>query len=237
MRSTEGKDLLIWQLRADLAQRDATIAQRDATLAQQQATLALLQAALEQSSARLEAWLTTEQSSPTQQAIRNEQLLSLARVQGVAAPVDRLVALDAVVRSVMEEVLPLAESKGVDLGCVRLDAVEVRGDSAHAYMLVRNAIDNAVRYTPQGGAVDVSVEVRDGEAVLTVDDTGPGIPSAQRQRVFEPFFRILGSHETGSGLGLAIARSASQALGGSVELSDRPDGRSGLRFTYRQATE
>ena len=164
-----------------------------------------------------------------------EQLLNLARVQGTRAGVDKPVALDAIVRGAIEAILPLAESKGVDLGCLRLDAVQVRGDASHAYALVRNAIDNAVRYTPPGGAVDVSVEARDGIAVLTVDDTGPGIDRPQRERVFEPFFRILGSQQAGSGLGLAIVRSAAQVLGGTIELSDRPDGRAGLRFIYRQA--
>jgi two-component system OmpR family sensor kinase len=163
-----------------------------------------------------------------------EQLLRLAHVQGAAAGVDWPVALDAVVRSAIEETLALAEGHGVDLGCLRLDAAEIRGDASHAYALVRNAIDNAVRYTPAGGCVDVSVEVRDGFVVFCVEDTGPGIDPAQRERVFEPFFRVLGSQQAGSGLGLAIVRSAAQALGGQVELGQRADGRSGLRFTYRQ---
>lgn len=163
-----------------------------------------------------------------------EQLLRLARVQGASMVANKPVALDAVVRTAIEETLMLAESHDVDLGCVRLDAAEVRGDKAHIHALVRNAIDNAVRYTPAGGAVDVSVEVHAGFAQLVVEDTGPGIDLTQRERVFEPFFRILGSHQSGSGLGLAIVRSAAQALGGHVELGSRNDGRSGLRFTYRQ---
>ena len=163
-----------------------------------------------------------------------EQLLRLARVQGNAMVTDKPVALDAVVRTAIEETLVLAESHGVDLGCVRLDAAAVRGDPAHAYALVRNAIDNAVRYTPAGGAVDVSVELQAGFVQVVIEDTGPGIEAAQRERVFEPFFRILGSQQTGSGLGLAIVHSAAKALGGRVELGNRRDGRSGLRFTYRQ---
>lgn len=163
-----------------------------------------------------------------------EQLLRLARVQGAASLVDQPLSLTTIVRTAVEETLPLAEARRVDLGCLRLDDAEVRGDSSHAYALVRNAVDNAVRYTVSGGAVDVSVEVRDGQVVLTVEDTGPGIAPSQRERVFEPFFRILGSQQSGSGLGLAIVRSAAHALGGTVELSGRHDGRSGLRFTYRQ---
>jgi two-component system OmpR family sensor kinase len=163
-----------------------------------------------------------------------EQLLRLARVQGAAPAPDQPIALDEVVRAAIEETLPLAEARGVDLGCVRLDPARLRGDASNAYALVRNVIDNAVRYTPAGGSVDVGVEVLDGVAVLLVEDTGPGISPDQRERVFEPFFRILGTQQVGSGLGLAIVRSAAQALGGAAELSGRPDGRPGLRFTYRQ---
>jgi two-component system OmpR family sensor kinase len=165
-----------------------------------------------------------------------EQLLNLARVQGNVVVADaQPVLLDAVVRSAIEAMLPLAEANGVDLGCVRLDSAQLTGSRAHAYALVRNAIDNAVRYTPSGGSVDVSVSVSDGMAMFAVEDTGPGIEPAQRDRVFEPFFRLLGHRQPGSGLGLAIVRSAAQALGGRVELSARPDGRPGLLFTYRQA--
>lgn len=163
-----------------------------------------------------------------------EQLLKLARVQDVAHIADKPVSFDTAVRSAIEETLALAESHGVDLGCLRLDQAEIRGDRSHVYALTRNAIDNAVRYSPQGGAVDVSVEVQDGQVLLTVEDTGPGIERAHRERVFEPFFRILGSQQSGSGLGLAIVRSAANALGGTVNLEARPDGQRGLRFTYRQ---
>ncbi|MDP9123468.1 MAG: ATP-binding protein [Pseudomonadota bacterium] len=163
-----------------------------------------------------------------------EQLLRLARVQGAAQISSKPIALDNVVRTAIEETLTLAQGHGVDLGCIRLDAAQIHGDPTPAYALVRNVIDNAVRYTPPGGAVDVSVEVHAGFVQLIVEDMGPGIEPAQRERVFEPFFRILGTQQTGSGLGLAIVRSAAQALAGRVELGARGDGRSGLRVTYRQ---
>lgn len=163
-----------------------------------------------------------------------EQLLKLARVQG-AAPLESMpIALDDVVRRAIEETLTLAQVHEVDLGCVRIDVAQIKGDPQHAYALVRNVIDNAVRYTPRGGTVDVSVEVQPGFVQLVVEDTGPGIEPSQRERVFEPFFRILGNQQSGSGLGLAIVSSAAQALGGRVELGPRVDGLDGLRFTYRQ---
>ncbi len=162
-----------------------------------------------------------------------DQLLNFARVQG-ATVVDEPIALDAVIRTAIEETLTLAESREIDLGCIRLDRAQVRGDRSHAHALIRNVIDNAVRYTPIGGWVDVSLVIEDDEAVVAVEDTGSGIPVDLRDRVFEPFYRILGNHQTGNGLGLAIVRSAAQALGGHVELTSRLDGQPGLRVVYRQ---
>ncbi len=162
-----------------------------------------------------------------------DQLLNFARVQG-SAVADEAIALDDLVRAAIEDTIVLAEAQRIDLGCIRLDRARVRGDGLRAQALIRNAIDNAVRYTPAGGWVDVSLVVEEGEAVLAVEDTGPGIPSELHDRVFEPFFRILGSQQSGNGLGLAIVRSAAQALGGRVELATRLDGQPGLRFVYRQ---
>jgi two-component system, OmpR family, sensor kinase len=163
-----------------------------------------------------------------------DQLLKLARVQGAVPLAEQSISLDVLTRNAIEETLALAESHRIDLGCIRLDRAKVRGDSLHAFALIRNAIDNAVRYTPPGGWVDVSLVI-DGEfALLAIEDTGPGIPIDLRERVFEPFFRILGTQQSGNGLGLAIVQSAADALGGSVELTGRIDGQPGLRFVYRQ---
>jgi two-component system OmpR family sensor kinase len=164
-----------------------------------------------------------------------DQLLNFARVQGTMPSLKQALALNALVRTAIEESLPMAQAKRIDLGCLRMDAATIQGDPLHAYALVRNAVDNAVRYTPSGGSVDVSISVEGSEACLVIEDTGPGIESADIERVFEPFVRVLGSQQSGSGLGLAIARSASQALGGTIELARRADQRPGLRFVYRQA--
>ena len=163
-----------------------------------------------------------------------EKLLDLARLQGSTPLKDETFSFDSEVRRAVEETLPTALQRGVDLGVSRLDAVEATGQAAHAFALARNAIDNAVRYSPDGGSVDVCLQARDGGLLLTVDDTGPGIPADKRERVFEPFFRILGSHQPGTGLGLAIVRGAAHALRGQVTLGDRPDGRPGTRFSYDQ---
>jgi two-component system OmpR family sensor kinase len=163
-----------------------------------------------------------------------DQLLNFARVQGAAPAVSQRLDLNQVVRSAIEDVLPMAQAKNVDLGCPRIDDATIEGDPLHARVLVRNAVDNAVRYTPTGGSVDVSVLAEGDEVCLVVEDTGPGIAREDMKRVFEPFVRVLGSDESGSGLGLAIARTAAQALGGRIELGERSDRNSGLRFTYRQ---
>ena len=163
-----------------------------------------------------------------------DQLLNFARVQGATDSMTQRLELNALVRSAIEETLPLAQAKGVDLGCVRSEQAVILGDPLHAHALVRNAIDNAVRYSPSGSAVDVSVSTEGRLVCLVVEDSGPGIAEADIERVFEPFVRVLGSQESGSGLGLAIARSASQALGGKITRGKRTDQRSGLRFVYQQ---
>ncbi|WP_198116668.1 ATP-binding protein [Massilia rhizosphaerae] len=164
-----------------------------------------------------------------------EQLLSLARIQAQAVRPRDLVDGMKVVVEAMGEVFPIADAKQVDLGLARGEPVVLRG-SVHDFLaLARNAIENAVVYTPAGGRVDVRL-YRDGaDAVLEVDDTGPGIGGDHLARVFDPFYRVPGSGQPGSGLGLAIVRSAASRLGGTVALeTGRPGRNGGLTFTYRQ---
>lgn len=161
-----------------------------------------------------------------------EQLLNLARCQTASVPACD-VRFDDLLRQVVEEHMPLALAKGIDFGCKRFEPVCLRALPEDLTMLARNAVDNALRYTPRGGTVDVSLYQENGQAVFLVEDTGPGIPPDEKERIFEPFYRIMGSGETGSGLGLAIARSIADRLGGSVELGNRTDMR-GARFCYRQ---
>jgi two-component system OmpR family sensor kinase/two-component system sensor histidine kinase QseC len=108
----------------------------------------------------------------------------------------------------------------------------VPGDPAALLALLRNLVDNALRYGPDGTRVRVQVG-RDGLAVrLQVDDDGPGIPAAERERVFQRFVRGAGgSAEAGSGLGLAIVRQVAERHGATLALTDSPLG--GLRVTVR----
>jgi len=108
--------------------------------------------------------------------------------------------------------------------------VIVTGEAAALTTLVTNLVDNAIRYTPAGGEIDVGVERRDGNVLLVVRDTGPGIPPAERALVFERFARGRDAAVPGSGLGLAIVRRIADRHGATVALDDGPGGR-GLAVT------
>lgn len=161
-----------------------------------------------------------------------EQLLSLARRQASAAPMAE-VPFDRLVQQVIEDYVPFAASKGIDFGCERFEEVTLTAPAEDLLVLVRNAVDNALRYTPPGGRVDISLYCDEGGLVFQVEDTGPGIAAGEEDRLFEPFYRVVGNDETGSGLGLAIIRSIADRLGGTVILENR-DGTKGARFRYRQ---
>lgn len=157
------------------------------------------------------------------------QLLGLARAE-IGAPAGAVhdVAVHDVVSDVVTDLLPLAVDRGVDLGVERLDDVRIAATETDLRMLIKNLVDNAIRYGAPGGRVDLSVRRDGGEVVIEVADTGPGIPEAARQRVFERFYRGGATDEEGSGLGLAIVQTIASNLGGRVMLADRPDGRGGL---------
>lgn len=163
-----------------------------------------------------------------------EQLLALARQQSSTDSAAR-VDPDRLVRQALEDLMPMATAKEIDLGCTRLEKVVVNAPAEALSVLMRNAVDNAVRYSTVGGKVDVELYLEGDEVVFQVSDNGPGIPVGEDERLFEPFYRVLGSDETGSGLGLAIVRSIADRLGGAVTLRNRENGKGALfRFTCRQ---
>lgn len=159
-----------------------------------------------------------------------DQLLSLARQQSSSGPTTEL-RLDLIVWQVLEDLMPMAVAKGVDLGGMRLDEIIVTVPGNELVILMRNVIDNAVRYTPDGGTVDVGVFIEEGRVVFQVTDNGPGIPNGEEELIFEPFYRVMGTGETGSGLGLAIVRSIADQLGGTVTLKNRENSK-GVIFRY-----
>jgi len=157
-----------------------------------------------------------------------EQLLALAREQHGASAAHATLDLDELVRRTVAEFVPLAEAAEIDLGIESADPVRVAGDADALRRLLGNLLDNAVRYTPAGGRIDVAVQREDGSpprALVTVADTGPGIPPEERERVFDRFHRVPGTSGTGSGLGLALARSIAARHDGEVLLRDGPGGR------------
>ena len=110
-----------------------------------------------------------------------------------------MLPVQPVLRRVLEDLMPLAEHKQIDLGVVSAEDVQV-GSERDLIALVRNLVDNAIRYTPRGGRIDLSAGMAGGGLALCVRDSGPGIPPAEeRERVFDPFYRVLGTRKWGRG--------------------------------------
>jgi two-component system OmpR family sensor kinase len=149
-----------------------------------------------------------------------EQLLALARHDADKACEAALVSLDGIVKDLVADLLPEAERKGIDLGFELIEPVAARGEPIMVTTMVRNLVDNAVRFTPSGGRVDIRVYREGGEAVLQIADSGPGIPPGDIDRIFEPFFRGSQPTEDGTGLGLSIVKRIVHQLGGSIVLEN-----------------
>jgi two-component system OmpR family sensor kinase len=150
------------------------------------------------------------------------QLLTLARNEPEAPHADRVpCALDTIARSAAADVQPLAQERGIRIQLEAPVPAMVTGDAEALRILVRNLIDNAVRYSPQGSVVQVGVQgTTQGQVVLEVADQGPGIPAADRARAFARFYRAPDAAEGGSGLGLAIVKAIAQRHGAQVTLAD-----------------
>jgi signal transduction histidine kinase len=147
-------------------------------------------------------------------------LLDLSRLES-GSELDEEVALDAIVRDEGERFEESASEAGVGLSISAGHVPRVRGSGRDLALLVRNLVDNAIRYTRPGGRVDVELGLQDGQVVLTVDDTGLGIPARDLPRVFERFYRVdrARSRETGgTGLGLSIVRHVVENHGGRVDV-------------------
>ena len=162
-----------------------------------------------------------------------DQLLSLARSQA-ADHEPRRIDVGPLIRELIAEHLPLAESRGIDLGIGRSqDLLALTADAELLRVVLKNALDNSLRYTPGGGEVTMHYFSEANDCVIEVTDTGPGIPESERERAFQPFRRLEDAAGEGSGLGLAIARDAAARLGGTIGLFEPSGG--GLVFRYRQS--
>ena len=184
--------------------------------------------------------------SSQQAAHMVNQLLAMARAED-AKEARRVTPfnLSAVATEVVHDFVPRALAKGLDLGfegpgAKDAAAPRVVGEAVLVRELIRNLVDNAVQYTPGGGTVTVRLlpDPYGQVAVLQVEDNGPGIPESERELVFQPFYRTLGTEVDGSGLGLAIVREIAERHGGTVAIeATHPRAASpGTRFTVRLPT-
>jgi two-component system OmpR family sensor kinase len=147
-----------------------------------------------------------------------DQLLALAKAQSGVARTPVMVSAQAIYRQVLEDLVPIAEKKDIDIGIVGIDDAQVIVDETGLRTILKNLIDNAIRYTRSGGRVDLSWMAQADAVVFSVTDSGPGIPPHELQRVFDPFYRILGTGESGSGLGLSIVQVVAERIGAVVTL-------------------
>ncbi len=164
--------------------------------------------------------------------ILTEQLLSLAKNKA-ALPIVSPIDVSSLARELIAEYLPQAETLSIDLGLEDAGNIVIEGDIQALNLVLKNALGNALRFTPKFGVVTLRVYSEGEECVMEVEDSGPGIPADEREKVFHPFYRAEGAGGEGSGLGLTIARDAATKLGGSIRLRNHSDG-TGLIFCYRQ---
>jgi len=165
------------------------------------------------------------------------QLLSLARMENLkdATPIETL-DLAPLVRATAGEWVEEAIRRGIDFGYDSDDTpAPIAGQPVLLNEMFGNLIDNALRYTPRGGSVTARLSSTPQEVIFEIEDTGPGIPAAERSLVFERFYRVLGTNIDGSGLGLAIVREIAAQHHASVEIADGDcrSGPCGARFTVR----
>ncbi len=164
-----------------------------------------------------------------------EQLLVLARQQAsaTAGPPAELLQPAELLRQALAELAPAAQARQIDLGLQgEADESRTRGHAEALRMLMRNLLDNAIKYTPEGGRVDVALLRRGDELLLRVEDSGPGIAEADRERVLDRFYRVSGTAAGGSGLGLAIVKSVADLHGAALVL-ERSERLGGLRVELR----
>lgn len=174
------------------------------------------------------------------------QLLALARAEGGGAPLSRQPCdLAGLTMDVVRDCVPRAMDKHIDLGYEGAEpgtpGVTLQGNPILLKEMVRNLLDNALNYTPSSASQPAIITARvlvdpfGHVALLQVEDSGPGIPSAERERVFEPFYRALGVEADGSGLGLSIVKEIARQHQASVSVADTREGQvpPGARFTIR----
>jgi two-component system, OmpR family, sensor kinase len=189
----------------------------------------------------LEEELTGEQREAAASALRSSRrmrrlvadLLLLARADAGRVAPHQPVDLSEIVTHAAAELEPLAGDHEISISAP--PGAQLDGARDELHRLVLNLLENALRHTDPGTAVEATVERQNGQVVLSVEDDGPGIPVDQREKIFERFYRGTGDRSGSSGLGLSIVRAVTESHKGTVMLEEPLDGR-GARFVVRIPT-
>lgn len=134
------------------------------------------------------------------------QLITYARLHDSDHPKGKSVAVLSIFRRVIEDMIPLAEEKNINISVIGYDDILIDVSELDLLLLVKNLVDNAIRFTPQNGKIKLSIFYWYGQYIIEVSDNGPGIAETEREMVFEPYYRIPGNGQTGTGLGLSIVK-------------------------------
>lgn len=160
-----------------------------------------------------------------------EQLLAMAR-QESGVSFNQKIEIGEVAKAVVINLIEFSNRKEINLGLEQSEPLQVCAEKITIESLLRNIIDNAIRYTPKGGKIDIRLHRENNLAVISVEDTGPGIADDELESVFDPFVRGGPKEGDGSGLGLSIVRRIADQLGGTVALLNKAE-RSGLIVTVK----
>jgi heavy metal sensor kinase len=156
-----------------------------------------------------------------------QRLFALSRLDAGEAQSERLpLDLAELAETTVDQMSLLTEEKGISLRCLTKEPVRVEGDRTRLKQVIVNLLDNAIKYTPDGGEIELAVWSANGTAFIKVKDNGPGIPAAALPHVLERFYRADEVHSRdieGAGLGLAIVQSIASAHGGGVSVNNAPD--------------
>lgn len=152
------------------------------------------------------------------------QLLTLAKVQANKKLMTASVPLLTTLKTVLEELMLLAEKKqldiGVDIGSLNANTIFIQADEHELFLIFKNLIDNAIKYSDDCGVIDIKVQQITGQVLVSILDSGPGIAVEEISQVFSPFYRCLGTNEIGTGLGLSIVKTITDKLGASIKMNN-----------------
>ena len=160
-----------------------------------------------------------------------DELLMLSRLNGEVMVDRQRINLRALLSEIAATVGPLAQAREIKLTVDAHEDVFVNGNTGHLRRLIINLLDNALKFTPAGGSIDVGLKSDANRAILRVADTGEGIHPAELPHIFDRFFRGAGSQGEGSGLGLSLCREIARAHGGEIAAANLPSGGSAFVVT------